>query len=155
MNTKRTLAQGKRTKKRKEIKAKKIYKGGDCGCNKWMGGKKKTHTMKMKGGYVDTPSFSSVVPSSSYYPYNELAGGPHDPTSPDMQPSSRLFPDMVSGGKRSRTRSKKHSGKHSGKHRGGTLIGSLYTNPLASSINSNQVGDITNPELLPYAQKIV
>lgn len=57
---------------------------------------KMTRHRKMKGGYVDSPSFNpNDLPQEYYYKYNDLAGGPTDPTSPDMQPSSRLFPDIV------------------------------------------------------------
>lgn len=82
-----------------------MKKGGNCGCTKLWGGKtrKNRKSRKIKGGYVDFPSF---VPSSfstdAYYPYNSLAGSMEDPTSPNMEPSSRLFPDMVSGGKKNR-----------------------------------------------------
>ena len=105
-----------------------LKRGGQCGCTKLFGGKrsnskrstgkrrmKKTmHKKRMTGGFVDFASFpssppSSVLPSSAYYPYNELAGGPSDPTSANMQPSTRLFPDMVStGGKRRTRRRRRH-----------------------------------------------
>jgi hypothetical protein len=101
--------------------SKNTKKGGNCGCSSKWGGKRKRgrKTRKMKGGYIDKASFpldSPTIPQNAYYPYNTLAGGPEDPTSANMQPSSRLFPDMVSkGGRKHGRKTKKRIGNRNKK----------------------------------------
>jgi hypothetical protein len=71
-----------------------------------------------KGGYVDFPSWiPNQVPQSAYYPYNTLAGTAEDPTSANMQPSSRLFPDFMQNGKLSSGGKKRTNKRKSKKSR--------------------------------------
>jgi len=137
-------------------------KGGNCGCNKLMGGNRnrKAYTRKMRGGYIDQPSFPlpPIIPQNTYYPYNILAGGPSDPTSANMQPNSRLFPDMISkGGKASLKRKhtscrRKRSRAHRGQKGGWGFVNLVYpdTHTLGSfmgSFNSAKFfnGGLDNP----------
>jgi hypothetical protein len=101
--TKKTMKKSlKGTLSIKKTLTRSIKKKGGCDCmNK--GGKmkkgkalKKTRHRKMKGGYVDSPTFPpNAIPQEYYYKYNDLAGSSTDPTSPNMQPSSHLLPDIV------------------------------------------------------------
>ncbi len=121
-------------------------RGGECGCKNppslFSGGRKRK-TRKMRGGFVAPPSFSlenPPIPQTAYYTYNNLTD---DPTSPEMQPSSRLMPDMESkGGGKKRKRVKRQTKRRKQTKRrqqGGFSLGYPFTTNY-SYVEENPLG---------------
>jgi len=137
---------------RKNRKLRQLKKGGNCGCTKIFQGGRQTSLKRgnlKRGGGVSNflpPTFlQGYIPQDAYYPKSLEQGGPTDPTSPNMQPSTRLFPDMKSSGG-----SKRRTKRRTKKKRGGSYAFS-NTNTLTSlagAYDSYKIlnGGVENPD---------
>jgi len=138
--TKKTKARGRKTRTRGR---KTRTRGGVNLCNNSNPFLERPK-IQMKGGYVDVPSWTNdgSVPTTAYYPYNTNIGNTHDPLDPSTVISTRLLPNMTSGGKRTKKnktnkkRQRQRQRQQKQRQRGGLAFSDFIPNQLSLPTSS-------------------